>query len=126
MFKPGNYYVGDPVFILPNNELRSFFSEYLHLGQVKSGYRDFSLSPKDLLWVTSLPHLRGTLYSQLGNSIGFDWGVFGCVPEHMVAIDSDFPNERIEFTKPFECSHTNDRITIGHLYFTLTPQNETI
>ena len=35
---------------------------------------------------------------------------------------TDDESNKIEFTEPFECSFTEDSITIGHLHFTFSPK----
>jgi hypothetical protein len=42
-FQPGTYYVGDPGFVLPNDDLRMLFAQSMH-GGLKSGPRELVTS----------------------------------------------------------------------------------
>jgi hypothetical protein len=128
-FGPGIYYVGDPGFVLPNNALRMLFANSLH-HMLKSGVVPI-LEPHPLengvlitsfYWMAVTPHLAGTFYDQDNTGWGFDWGCFGLVPWEIVACPASYENQKIQFTEPFECSFTEDSITIGHLHFTFNPK----
>lgn len=128
-FESGTYYVGDPGFVLPNDDLRMLFAQSMH-GGLKSGSRKIVTSSRweneqwvcDFYWLATTPHKAGTLYDQDGNGWGFDWGCFGVVPWKWLDCEGSYESNKIEFTEPFECSFTEDNITIGHLYFTFNPK----
>jgi hypothetical protein len=128
-FKPGIYYVGDPGFVLPNDDLRMLFGSHIQ-GVLKSGLHELVTSRRvedeeqivDHYWVGVLPSKKGTLYDQNGNGWGFDWGCFGVVPWKWLDCEGSYESNKIEFTEPFECSFTEDSITIGHLHFTFSPK----
>lgn len=128
-FAPDTYYVGDPGFVLPNDDLRMLFAQAMH-GGLKSGPREIVTSRRfedgqmivDLYWVTSIPCKQGTIYDQDNKGWGFDWGCFGVVPWKCIDCQGSYESNKIEFTEPFECSATEDSITIGHLHFTFNPK----
>jgi hypothetical protein len=61
-FQPGTYYVGDPGFVLPNDDLRMLFAQSMH-GGLKSGPRELVTSRRwegdqmvcDLYWLAATP-----------------------------------------------------------------------
>jgi hypothetical protein len=128
-FQPGTYYVGDPGFVLPNDDLRSLFAGMMH-GGLKSGPRELVTSRRwegdqmvvDPYWLAATPHKQGTIYDQDNKGWGFDWGCFGVVPWKWIDCQGSYESNKIEFTEPFECSFTEDSITIGHLHFTFSPK----
>ena len=128
-FQPGTYYVGDPGFVLPNDDLRSLFSEFMHKG-LMSGPKELIASIRwdrqhmtcDHYWIATTPSKKGTLYDQNSQGWGFDWGCFGVVPWKWINCQGSYESNKIEFTEPFECSFTEDSITIGHLHFTFSPK----
>ena len=128
-FQPGAYYVGDPGFVLPNDDLRMLFAQSMH-GGLKSGPRELVTSRRfedgqmvcDPYWLAATPHKQGTIYDQDNNGWGFDWGCFGVVPWEWIDCQGSYESNKIEFTEPFECSVTEDSITIGHLHFTFSPK----
>jgi len=132
MFEPGTYYIGDPGFIFGDDDLRSLFKEIISPQGLQSGKKDLIASRIGGLehdffesyFVAKLPHYSGTLYDKDNNGWGFEWGTFGCVPWEWVSNKESYENNKVKFTKPFECSCTEDSVTIGHLHFTLNP-NET-
>jgi hypothetical protein len=89
-FQPGTYYVGDPGFVLPNDDLRMLFAQSMH-GGLKSGPRELVTSYRfedgqmvcDYYWLAATPHKQGTIYDQDNKGWGFDWGCFGVVPLEM-------------------------------------------
>ena len=122
-FQPGTYYVGDPGFVLRNDDLRNLFYETAN-GILKFGPRILlNTRPNDkYYWIAKTPHRQGTLYDQQNNGWGFDWGCFGVVPWKWIDCQGSYESNKIEFTEPFECSFTEDGITIGHLHFTFNPK----
>jgi hypothetical protein len=128
-FQPGTYYVGDPGFVLPNDDLRMLFAQSMH-GGLKSGPRELVTSRRfedgqmvcDFYWLAATPHKQGTIYDQDNKGWGFDWGCFGVVPWKWIDCQGSYESNKIEFTEPFECSFTEDSITIGHLHFTFSPK----
>lgn len=132
IFQPGAYYVGDPGFVLPNDDLRILFKK-IHLGLLESGPIGMVTSRRpdnnnnlimDNYWIAVTPGLAGTVYDDKGLGWGFEWGGFGVVPwqwaEKPQAQSS--LTHKVEFAEPFECSCTEDSITIGHLHFTFNPK----
>jgi hypothetical protein len=125
-FQPGTYYVGDPGFVLPNEDLRMLFAQAMQ-GGLKSGPRELVASRRfeeggmvsASYWFAATPHKAGTLYDQDGRDWGFDWGCFGVVPWEWVVTQGSYARNKIEFPEPFVCSFTEGSITIGHLHFTL-------
>lgn len=124
-FQPGTYYVGDPGFVLPNDDLRMLFAQSMH-GGLKSGSRELVTSRRfedgqmvcDPYWLAATPYKAGTIYDQDNKGWGFDWGCFGVVPWKWIDNQGSYQPHKIEFTEPFECSATDDSITIGHFQFT--------
>jgi hypothetical protein len=129
IFQPGSYYVGDPGFVLPNDDLRMLFSQSMHNG-LSSGIRELVVSRRwendrpliDLYWIAVTPQKTGTLYDQDGQGWGFDWGCFGVIPWKWIDLQGSHLNHKIEFAEPFQCVSTDDDITIGHLHFTFNPK----
>jgi hypothetical protein len=127
-FQPGTYYIGDPGFVLPNEDLRMLFAQLMH-GNMKSGPRELIASTRsegnsmmrDTYWLAVTPHKAGTLYDQDGKGWGFDWGGFGIVPWKWVKPLGSYDSNKIEFTDPFECFSDTYGITIGYYRFTYTP-----
>lgn len=127
MFEPGTYYIGDPGFIFSDDDLRSLFKEIITPQGLQSGVKDFIASRQvsmtgDVFYpyfVAKLPHYEGTLFDQNNNAFGFEWGVFGCVPWEWISNKQSYESNKVEFTEPFDCSCTEDTVTIGHLHFTL-------
>jgi hypothetical protein len=81
-FQPGTYYVGDPGFVLPNDDLRELFcgTEMAHfLRRYKVVEESFKKADDevDIYWYCATPHKSGTLYDQDNKGWGFDWGCFG-------------------------------------------------
>lgn len=128
--QPGIYYVGDPVFILSSDDLRSLFKEEQNFIKPEGMLKDFIASRQLLLqgeyfeqyWICKLPHHSGTVFDQNNNPFSFEWGFFGCVPWEWIEYKSAHESQRLEFTEPFNCSCTEDTVTIGHLHFTLNPK----
>ena len=129
IFEPGAYYVGDPGFVLPNDDLRMLFLHIAH-NKLKTEDRELVVSRRwennqwasDRYWYFATPHKAGTLYDKEGNGWGFDWGCFGVVPWKWIDCKGSYEKNKIEFTEPFECSFTEDSVTIGHLHFTFNPK----
>ena len=129
IFQPGIYYVGDPGFVLPNDDLRMLFAQSMH-GNLKPGARELVSSRRfedgqivcDPYWFAATPYKQGTIYDQDNKGWGFDWGCFGVVPCKWMDCQGSYESNKIEFTEPFECSFTEDSITIGHLHFTFNPK----
>ena len=76
----------------------------------------------DVYWIAKLMNKQGTLYDADNKGRGFDWGCFGALPWKWVTCSGSYEGNKIEFTEPFECSATEDSITIGHLHFTFNPK----
>lgn len=128
ILKPGTYYVGDLGFVLPNDDLRHLFA-WNRDNTLQTGYKIVEESAKrsvdgvwDIYWIAALPFKQGTIYNSQGNGLGIDWGCFGALPWEWVTCSGSYESNKIEFTKPFECSFTEDSITIGHLHFTFSPK----
>jgi len=128
IFQPGTYYVGDPGFVLPSDDLRMLFAQLMH-GGLKSGPRELVTSCRfedqmvySFYWLAAMPYQAGTIYDQNNQGWGFDWGSFGVVPWEWIDCQGSYESNKIEFTEPFECSFTEDSITIGHLHFTFSPK----
>ena len=126
--KAGTYYVGDVGFVLPNDDLRHLFA-WSKDSVLSTGYKIVEASAKvsygedvDVYWVASLPCRQGTIYNTNNEGWGFDWGCFGALPWKWVTCSGSYEKNKIEFTEPFTCSFINDKITIGHLTFTLNPK----
>lgn len=126
-FQPGNYYVGDLGFVLPNDDLRILFTQVMNK-ELKSGLRRF-ITPRqyeneasNIYWLVSMPSRNGTVYDQDNNGWGFDWGCFGILPWDWSESQGSYASHKINFTEPFTCSFTDDSITIGHLHFTFNPK----
>lgn len=126
-FKPGQYYVGDPGFVLYTDDLRPLFLELLN-GHVTPGIRVIDLSRKmndegrilvEYYWLAPTPHRQGTIYDQFGNAQGHDWGVFGCVPYKWIEQKDQYQTNIVEFLEPFECKYSTKFIEIGHLRFNI-------
>jgi hypothetical protein len=125
-FNDGIYFVGDPGFALPYDDLRNLFDEIMR-GELKPGKKELVSSYKltnsefkgSHYWVVPTPHKRGTIYDQNSNGWGFDWGCFGVIPWEWIETKGCYDNNKIEFTEPFECFTTENKITIGHLHFNL-------
>jgi hypothetical protein len=128
-FQPDTYYVGDPGFVLPNDDLRTLFARSIY-GNLKPGPQALLASRRqdgdqvlcDFYWFAVTPHKAGTLYDHNNVGWGFDWGCFGVVPWKWLDCEGSYESNKIEFTEPFECSFTEDSITIGHLHFTFSPK----
>lgn len=125
-FEPGIYYVGDPGFVLPNDDLRMLFAEMMQ-GNFKTGKRMVVESIQiqfngdlicDYFWAAKTPSRNGTLYDQNNKGWGFDWGCFGVVPWKWTTFKGTYNENKIEFNESFECSLTDDGIAIGHFNFT--------
>ena len=129
-FPPGIYYVGDPGFVLPNDDLRILFAQSMRGDIKKPGPRELVSSHRwendriiyDLYWLAPTPNKSGTLYDQDGKGWGFDWGCFGVVPWQWIENQGAHIPNKIDFNEMFECSSTEDSITIGHLHFTFSPK----
>ena len=129
-FQPGTYYVGDPCFIFEANDLRAIFSEILSPSNLQSGQKNLLASVKygfdceyyDSYFVAKMPGKSGTLYDEHNNGWGFEFGMFGCVPWEWIESKGGYENHKVTFTEPFDCSCTEDSVTIGHLHFTLNPK----
>ena len=129
IFQPGTYYVGDPGFVLGSDDLRSVFYQMIR-NKMVYGERCLDSSRRfengmyvaDFYWMAPTPHPSGTLYDQDNKGWGFDWGCFGVIPWKWIDCQGSYESNKIEFTKPFECSFTEDNITIGHLHFTFSPK----
>ncbi len=129
-FQPGIYYIGDPIFIFEDDDLRTLFKEIISPQGLQSGKKDFIASRQiginfDFFYtyfVAKLPCSSGTLFDQNNNPFGFEWGVFGCVPWEWIKNKGSYESNKLEFTEPFECLSTEDSVTIGHLHFTLNPK----
>jgi hypothetical protein len=126
IFQPGTYYVGDPGFVLPNDDLRMLFAQSMH-GGIKSGAKGLIISlhkehKESFYWLAATPCKQGTIYDQGNKGWGFDWGCFGVVPWKWLDCQGSYESNKIEFTEPFKCSFTEDSITIGHLHFTFSPK----
>lgn len=126
--KAGTYYIGDLGFVLPNDDLRMLFA-WRSDGVLQTGYKIVEESVKksidgtfDTYWLAALPNKHGTLYGADNNGWGVDWGCFGALPWKWVTCTGSYESNKIEFTEPFECSFTEDSITIGHLHFTFNPK----
>ena len=129
-FGPGEYYIGDPGFIFEGDDLRSLFTEIISPQGLQSGRKDLIASQQielftpsfESYFVSKLPHYSGTLFDQNNNGWGFEWGTFGCVPWKWIQNKGSYEGSKIKFTEPFDCSCTEDSVTIGHLHFTLNPK----
>jgi hypothetical protein len=128
MLKAGTYYVGDLGFVLPNDDLRLLLA-WVKNDALQTGYKILEASMKDpsrlnpeFYWIIPTPHKQGTLYDSQGGGWGVDWGCFGALPWKWVTCTGSYENNKIEFPEPFECSFTEDSITIGHLHFTFNPK----
>lgn len=126
--KPEIYYIGDLGFVLPNDDLRHLFA-WNRDGALTTGYKIVEESAKtsidgsfDIYWMAKTPYKHGTLYDSQGKGWGIDWGCFGALPWKWVTCSGSYESNKIEFTEPFECSATEDGITIGHLHFTFNPK----
>ena len=126
--KAGTYYVGDLGFVLPSDDLRMLFA-WNRDGVLTTGYKVVEESAKqagnnnpDVYWIAKLINKQGTLYDADNNGWGVDWGCFGVLPWKWVTCTGSYESNKIEFTEPFECSFTEDSITIGHLHFTFNPK----
>lgn len=123
-FEPGVYYVGDPAHVLPNDDLRMLFSQSIY-NILTSGAKELVVSRRyengvivsDPYWIVVTPTKQGTLCDQDNKGWGFDFGCFGVVPWKWVVTDSSYLNNKIEFFETFDCSFTDDSITVGHLHF---------
>lgn len=130
-FSAGTYFIGDPGMALPYDDLRNLFDEIMR-NELKSGKKELVSSYKfegsDLkgshYWVVATSHKRGTLYDQNGNGWGFDWGCFGVIPWECIEINGCYDSNKVQFIEPFECSSTEDNITIGHFHFTFNPNEK--
>lgn len=133
-FNKGVYYVGDPGFVLPNDDLRMLFSWVMD-GVLKSGPKRIETSTQsflddegnlitkgDFYWSAAIPFRRGTIYAEDNTGKGVDWGCFGVVPWKWVESQGCHLDEKVEFLEPFECSSDDRGITIGHLRFNYEQQ----
>lgn len=128
-FSSGEYYVGDPGCVLPNDDLRGLFSEVMH-GGITSGQKPLISSVRydngrfvnDPYWVAVLPNKRGTLYGPNEKGFGFDWGCFSVIPWKWIENKGSFLMNKFEFNDSFECSFNDVEITIGNLHFTFNPK----
>lgn len=126
IFKPGSYYVGDPGFVLPNDDLRMLFAWILNK-KLKPGPKELICSRRwingemvfDYYWLVPTLGNTGTLQDQDGNGWGFDWCSFGIIPWEWISHKESFQTHKIEFTEEFECSFNDEKIFIGHLTFNL-------
>jgi hypothetical protein len=130
IFQPGTYYVGDPGFVLPNEDLRTLFAQTIQ-GGLRSGPRELEASMRqvgidqwvsDCYWLAVMPAKQGTIYDQNKNGWGFDWGCFGLVPWKWLSCTGSYDSNKIEFPEPFTCSSTENNIVIGHLHFASDPK----
>lgn len=129
IFQPGTYYVGDPGFVLPNDDLRTLFAQAMH-GEIISGPREIVSSQRweenkiisDLYWLAATPYKSGTIYDNNNKGWGIDWGCFGVVPWEWLSCPGCYDVNKVEFTEKFECLFTEKSITIGHLHFTYDPK----
>jgi hypothetical protein len=123
VFEPGIYYVGDPGFILPEDDLRMLFSNLIYLN-FENGRRDLVTSyPNgkiEYYWVVKTLSNGGTYFDEKGDGWGFDWGVFGVVPIKYTMRKNSYLSNQIKFDQPFSCYLKNDNIVIGHKFFSLT------
>jgi hypothetical protein len=80
-FQSGTYYVGDPGFVLPSEDLRMLFAQAMH-GGLKSGPRELVASKRfkenriasDFYRFPPTPHKAGTHYEQDKKGSVLDWG----------------------------------------------------
>lgn len=129
IFKPGIYFIGDPGFVLPVDDLRMLFAKSMD-GNLTSGLHDLVSSTRvedgqiicDRYWIAALPNKAGTLYDQTGRCWSFDWGCFGVIPWTWIDNKGSHTSSEFNFSDSFECLATDESITIGHLHFTLNPQ----
>ena len=129
MLKAGDYYVGDPGFVLPNDDLRIVFQSF-YLGKETTGVKELVSSARytdkgiaiDYYWHAVMPHKRGTMYDENNKGVGFDWGLFGCVPWEFVVNQHAYTTQKVFFPEPFTCQATEDEIVIGNLHFTFNPK----
>lgn len=129
IFQPGTYYVGDPGFVLPNDDLRTLFSLSMS-GNLKSGPLELVTSQRwegnkivcDFYWLVATPCKSGTIYDNENKGWGIDWGCFGVVPWKWLSCEGCYDVNKINFTEQFECSFTDTSITIGKLHFTYDPK----
>lgn len=129
-FKEGKYYVGDLTHVLIYEDLREVFWNLIRYNKAKPGVCQFVAADKYVdgevligcYWITNLETVDGTLYDQYGRSWGFDSKIFGCAPVEFILDKKQHSEKILDFKEPFECSHIDGLITIGHLNFTLYPQ----
>lgn len=130
MFQPGTYYIGDPGYVLLNDDLRMLFSQIIN-GSLKPGLKKLVTSAIQLnddewgyeyYWCAPTPNKVGTFYDQEGRGWGFDWGCFGVIPWKCIDHQKAYIPNKIEFNEPFDCSFNENNITISYLYFTLNPK----
>ena len=129
ILKPGVYFIGDPGFVLPVDDLRMLFAKIMD-GHLTSGLHELVSSTRlengrlisDSYWVAVMPHRSGTLYDQNGKCWSFDWKCFGVVPWEWIDKKESSTSGKFDFSEPFECLATDDSVTIGQLYLTLHPQ----
>lgn len=124
----GTYYVGDPGLVLPNDDLRSLFTELAN-NMLVFGERELISSRRvekgslifDSYWIAPTPNKVGTIYDQTGKEWGHDWGCFGVVPWQWLNCKGTYDLQKITFNETFECSFDDKVINIGHLSFTYIP-----
>jgi hypothetical protein len=76
----------------------------------------------DPYWLAATPIKLAPFTIKTALAGAFDWGCFGVVPWKWMDCQGSYESNKIEFTEPFECSFTEDSITIGHLHFTFSPK----
>lgn len=130
IFQPGTYYVGDPGFVLPSDDLRQLFSMHMRKN-FKTGFYQVVASRCmidtkeicDAYWFCVTPNGYGTLYDKDNKGWGYDWGCFGVVPwKWTVNTENSYLDHKINFKEPFTCFSNNEGFSIGHLNFTFNPK----
>lgn len=124
-FPPGRYYIGDPGFVLHSDDLRVVFTQLILVNQFEPGAKESShilktksyVEPDDRFWITKTPSNQGTYYDQEGRGYGFDWGIFGVVPEKLVELKDQYSNNVFEFTEWFDCYIENEKVVVGNKVF---------
>jgi hypothetical protein len=126
-FKAGNYYIGDPGYVLPVNNLRVLFSRILHYPSSINGVTEIltssEYSSKQVMgyyyWSCILPIKKGTIYDQTGKGYGIEFGSFSCIPSQFVQQPEAYSDSIITFDTPFECFKDDNKIYIGNFNFSL-------
>lgn len=116
IFKAGKYYIGDPCYVISDDNWSAFCDKLFSLSQLNDsagGNFDFFGSS---VFAASTMWGDGEYEDQDGNSYGVDAGLLGCVPFELSKLSEEMASHLgrvITFDQPF----TVERNASGTFYF---------